>query len=222
MLLDGHNLDGVVAVGDNARQHVHAEFLIGAHTLAVLCHADMALVDEQRLGVRHEVGDFELIRLLRVPHLGREDIGLVVLDNTGGVSRDALAFPALPVHTQFVQVAMTHGTRGKRDFPVAALETFQAIRGTLTPIVELADEINLGSIGSPLAEHPTTISSAVQAIVVVGIGKLHEVSRAAGKFGNLVHSVLMAPVDGVAVRLQPGVIVDNRKILFLPHNRSIL
>ena len=61
----------------------------------------------------------------------------------------------------------------------------------------------------------------MQPIVVIGVGKLHEVSRAAGELGYLVHSVLVASVDSIAVGLQPGVIIDDRKILFLSHNRAL-
>ena len=64
MFLDGHNLDGVITVGDDARQHVHTEFLVSADALAVLGHANVALIDQQRLGVGHKVLDLELIGLL--------------------------------------------------------------------------------------------------------------------------------------------------------------
>ena len=47
MLLYRHNLDGIIAVLDNARQHVHAELLIGANSLTVLRHADVALINQQ-------------------------------------------------------------------------------------------------------------------------------------------------------------------------------
>ena len=222
MLLDGHDLDGIVAVGNDARQYVHTEFLIGTHTLAVLRHADVALVDEQRARVGHKVLDLELVGLFGCPHLGREDVGLLVLNHARGIGRDALAFSALPVHAQLVQVAVVHGALGQNDFPIAVVQPFQLVGGTLAPVIELADQINLSRIGGPFTEHPVAVGRAVQAIVVVGVGKLDQIARTARELGYLVHSILMPPVDGVAVRLQPRVIVDNRKILFLPHFRSVL
>ena len=46
MLLQSHDLDGVVAEFLNARKDIPAEFLEGAHFLLFCCHADVALVDE--------------------------------------------------------------------------------------------------------------------------------------------------------------------------------
>ena len=69
VFLNRHNLDGVIAVFFDARQHVDAEFLIGAYAFLVLAHADVAFVDEQRVGLGLEVGDLEFVRARRLPHL---------------------------------------------------------------------------------------------------------------------------------------------------------
>ena len=45
MFLDCHNLDCVITVGSDARQHVLTEFIVGAHTLTVLRHTYVALID---------------------------------------------------------------------------------------------------------------------------------------------------------------------------------
>ena len=154
--------------------------------------------------------------------MGREDVGLLVLNHTCGIGWDAFSLPTLPVDAKFVQVTMTHGTLGQFNLPVAIFQTFHLIGGTFTPIVELPDEINVGSIGGPFTEHPTAILCTVQTIVVISVSKLHKLAGSACKFGYLVHSILMAPVDSLTVGFQPRVIVDNRKILFLSHNRSVL
>ena len=221
MLLDGHNLDGVIAVGDDARQHVDAELLIGTHTLAVLSHANVALIDEQGLNIRCKLLDLELIGSLGRPHLGRENVSLLILNHSGGVCRNALAFPTLPVDTQLVQVAVAHCALGQHNLPVAVLETLEAIGSTLAPIVELAHEIDFGRIGCPFAEYPA-LACAVQAIIVISVGKLHKITRATRQLFYLVHSVLMTSIDGVAIRLQPGIIIDDCKILSLSHNGQLL
>ena len=87
---------------------------------------------------------------------------------------------------------------------------------------ELADEINLGSIRGPFTENPAAIGCAVQAIVVVGVSKLHKVTRATRELVNLVHCILVTTIDGLAIGLQPWVIIDDRKVLFLPHNSSVI
>lgn len=48
MLLQGHDLDGVVAQLADARQHGHAEVQVAVHTRLLTGHANVALVDTQR------------------------------------------------------------------------------------------------------------------------------------------------------------------------------
>ena len=112
---------------------------------------------------------------------------------------------------------MVQGTLGQHDFPIAVVKAFETVGGTLAPVIELPDEINLGSIGRPFTEDPPASGGVMQAIIVVGVGKLHKVARATSELGDLVHSILVATVDGFTVRLQPRVIVDDCKILFLSH-----
>ena len=44
MLLDSHNLNGIVAVGMNTRKHIFAEFFIRTHLFGILTHAYVALI----------------------------------------------------------------------------------------------------------------------------------------------------------------------------------
>ena len=69
MLLYRHYLYGVVAVGGDARQHVLAELVVRAHTLALLRHAYVAFVYQQRLRVGTESVNGPAVRFLRLPHL---------------------------------------------------------------------------------------------------------------------------------------------------------
>ncbi len=48
MLLQGHDLDGVVAQLADAWQHGHAEVQVAVHARLLTGHADVALVDAQR------------------------------------------------------------------------------------------------------------------------------------------------------------------------------
>ncbi len=70
MLLNGHDLDGVVAVGRYARQGFRAELLIASHLFLLLCHADMAFVDKQRIHIGAEILHPEFIWVLRSIYLG--------------------------------------------------------------------------------------------------------------------------------------------------------
>ena len=70
VFLNGHDLDGIVSVLHYARKNVFAEFFVSTHALFVLSHTDMAFIDEQRVGFRLEVLDFELVFSCRFPDLG--------------------------------------------------------------------------------------------------------------------------------------------------------
>lgn len=48
VLLQGHDLDGIVAQLADARQHGHAEVQVAVHARLLTGHADVALVDAQR------------------------------------------------------------------------------------------------------------------------------------------------------------------------------
>jgi hypothetical protein len=69
MLLDGHQLKAIVAIGYNPRKHIQAKLIICAHLFGVLTHADMAFVDEKRVLVGAKTFFLELIGLGRVPYL---------------------------------------------------------------------------------------------------------------------------------------------------------
>ena len=89
MLGYGHHLNGVVAVFLDARQDVVLELGIGAHFLGILCHADVAFVDEERVGVGLEVLFLELIGLCWRPDLCGEYLCHFVLYHAVGVGRYA-------------------------------------------------------------------------------------------------------------------------------------
>ena len=48
VLLQGHDLDGIVAQLADARQHGHTEVQVAVHARLLTGHADVALVDAQR------------------------------------------------------------------------------------------------------------------------------------------------------------------------------
>ena len=102
MLLNGHNLDSVISQVDDAWQHLGAEFIIGANRLLLLRHADVALIDEQRVAAWLETACAPLIGLLGRPHLSGKDMGRGVLHHARGVGRDALALASAPVHDELV------------------------------------------------------------------------------------------------------------------------
>ena len=70
MLLNRHDLDAVVAVFDDARQHFFAKLHVSADFFRVLTHSDVTFIDEQRRFRGSERAFFPPIRLFGLPNLG--------------------------------------------------------------------------------------------------------------------------------------------------------
>ena len=174
MLLDSHYLDAVVAIGNDSWQHILLKLSICAHLLSVLRHTDVAFVDE-------EWGSGWLESLLLpcvwfcVPYLCREYLCLLVLHHSLCPSRNTLAVSAVPINVHFIKVAMLHSLSRQFELPVfGALYALCSILVALLPIVEIAYEIDVGSVRSPLAKHPSSTSSFVKSEIFVAISKIRE------------------------------------------------
>ena len=155
MLLDGHHLDGIVAVGLDARQHLVLKFAVGAHLLGILSHTYVTLIDEQRGTVGLEGFLLEHIRMFGIPHLCREYLGLLVLHHALTPGWDALSFAAVPLDLHLIQVTMLNGLFREFEFPVAcSLDALALVSRSLLPVVEVAHEEDLRGIGCPFAEYP--------------------------------------------------------------------
>ena len=97
----------------------------------------MALIDEQRSGVRLEGLLLPLVRL-RTPYLRRENLGLLMLNHTVSPCRDTLAFSTFPVHLHLEEVAVLHCLFREFQLPVAgALDTLSTILRAFLPAVEI-------------------------------------------------------------------------------------
>ena len=159
VLLDSHNLNGIVTVSLYAWQNVLFELSVSADLLSILCHTDMAFIDEQRIDVRLEVVIIPLEGLFRIPDLCGEDFGLFVLHNTRCPSGNTLAAAAVPVNLHLEEVAVLHCLLRQVDFPVAGTRNLlEAIRFFFLPAIEIANQEDSGSIWCPLTENPTIIS----------------------------------------------------------------
>ena len=174
MLLNGHYLNAVIAVLDNAREHILTELIVGAHLLGILRHTHVAFINQKRVFAGLKLFSLKHIGVFRSPHLCAENMCLLVLDGTGAICRNTLALSAFPVDRQLVKVAMTQGFAGKFQLPVAAItESLKLILRHFLPVVALSDEENAGSIRSPFAEHPLSWS-AMKSEIQMSAGKIHE------------------------------------------------
>ena len=214
MLFDSHNLYAVVTVCLNARQHVLAELVVCAHLLCILRHAYMALVYEQRRLVRLERLLLPFVRL-RVPHLRREYLCILVLHNACSPSRDAFAHAAVPVYVHLEEVTVLHCLCGQFQLPVASLvDAFCFIFFVFFPIVEVAHKVDFLCVRCPLAEHPSTCS-LVQAIIFVSVGKICQLCLSIiGQYIQFPQGVFVSAAYSVLVRLQIGVVLHKSDVLY--------
>ena len=210
MLLYGHNLDAVITVGGNARQHILTELVVRAYLFGILCHADVAFIYQQGRGVRTESLLLPHVRLLRCPNLRAENLRLVVLHHPAAPRGNAFAASSVPMHLQFIQVAMLERTGAELDFPVSrALDTLQLILGRLFPVVEIAYQVNLRCVGRPFAEHPAR-GRAVQSKIQISSGEVRQSGFSAlRQLADFVQGVLMPSGDGRFEVFQPRVVFHD-------------
>ena len=211
MLLNGHDLDAVISCFDYAGQHPLTELVEGAHALLVLRHADVTLVDEQRVAAWTERLLPPLISgYMRIPHLSAEDSRSRILHHALGKGRDALAATTVPLHQHLIVLAVAESLIGQRHLPVAmGIETRQTIFVTTLPVVEIAHQPDGRGVGSPLAEHPAVVG-AMEAIPEMAVGKLSQ--RALSLLRQCLQAlavVVISSFDGSLVRFQPGVVLDE-------------
>ena len=215
MLLNRHYLDGVISVGGDARQNVLAELAVGADPFALLGHADMAFVDHQRARVGLELLDFPFIGMLGCPHLCREQLGILVLDNAPGVGGNAFAAAAGPFdyHLVVLSVVDVAGTQSRLPDAVGAGQTPQLELLHRLPVAEIAYESYGGCAGSPFAENPSAALGAVEPEIFMGIGEFGQRTTGLSQFALFVDDVVVAALDGSLEGLEPRVVFYDFKIL---------
>ena len=155
MLLYRHQLDGVVAQVQDARNDIVREFPVGTDSLPVLCHADMRLVDQR--GFRlffHKLRVCPRICFLRVPYPRTQRMALFVHAHPGAVCRQALK-PVLSLpDPQLGILAVLQGVLSlQRNFPYAVVPACQRMAFPV-PVVEVADQAHFIRTGHPFPEYP--------------------------------------------------------------------
>ena len=204
MLLDGHHLNGVVAVGLHARQHILPKLSVCPHLLGILSHADMALVDEQRRLLGLEAGLLPHVGNLRIPYLCGENLRLFVLHNTPAPGRNTLALATVPLHLHLVELTVLQVLVLQFQLPVAgALYALALVFLILLPVIEVADEVYFRCVRCPLTEHPAARQLVQSEVHVTG----SEVAQCALAFLRqlryLPQGMVVAAADGSLEGLQP-------------------
>ena len=204
MFLDSHDLDTVVSILNNARQHIVLEFGIGAHLFGILSHSYMALINEQRILLRLEVLLLELIFLFWIPHLGREYLRIVVLNYTTAPSWNTFSLTTVPVDLHLIELTVLQGFLGKFQFPVVRTSyTFTAVFLILLPIVKIANQIDVGRIRCPLTEHPSLCQFVESEIKMTRCEIRQFLLAIVGQLIQLPQGMIVTSANGVLKGFQP-------------------
>ena len=166
MLLQGHDLQDVIAQVSNLGQHVTAEVLEAGDLLRLGAHADVAFIN-QGMGTLPCPAMAPDIGLRRIPDLGAEDLRLRILDAAGRIGWQTLRSTAGPFDEDLVQGPVMQQHRGNAELPVPVADGFEGPAPGPVPVVAIADEIDARCIGRPFAEHPGAVRFPVQAVIQV-------------------------------------------------------
>ena len=209
MFLNRHDLDAVVSCFDDAGQDVILEFGVSADFFGVLRHTDMTFINEQRACVDFETVVVPNVRMFGCPDLRRKNFCLVVLNDTLRPSGDAFAFAVIPAHIHFVKVAVFELVGGQFKFPVTVFEFLATISLVFLPTVEVADQINIGSVRSPFAENPT-VGCFMKPEVEVTVGEIGQSLFAVlSELSNFPERVVVTAANSLLVRFEPSVLFDQ-------------
>ena len=215
MLLESHYLERVISEVGDLRKHVGTELLECSHLLLLRSHADMAFVDQRMLALSR----LRILPLVRnsIPHLGAESLGHRILDSPCGIGRKPFRSASLPLYVKLVEHSVLKEHRRQHDLPVSASERLHGICLCPFPVVELSDQIYLGRIRSPLAEHPVPLVVTVHPIEHMVVHALAQGSVHRHPLLE-VHDHLMPSIDDILVRHQPLIVVINHfLLLFCAH-----
>ena len=210
MLLNGHNLNAVISVCLDTGQHVLTKLVVRAHLLCVLRHTDVAFIYKQRRLCRLKRLLLPFILLLRIPYLCGEYLCLLVLHHAVTPCRYSFAMTAVPIDVHLVEVAMLDGLSRELQLPVAMLvKALCLILVRFLPSVEVANEINLCGVRSPLTEHPSACG-LMQSVIFVSVGKIGKVLLAVVcQVVKFPQRMIMTSLYSVLVRLQVSVILHQ-------------
>ena len=216
MFLDSHNLDAVIAVGDDTRKYVVLELCICAHLLCIFAHSYVALVDEQRTLVRLESLFLPNVRLLGCPYLSRENLCVLVLNDTTNPRRDALALATVPLYVHLEEVAVLHCLLRQFQLPVScSFDTLGTICLILLPVVEVAYKIDVCSVRCPLTEYPSSARSLVKSVILMTVSKVRQRDfTVMCQLVNLPNGVLVTSTNSIFKRLQPTVVLHKTDVFW--------
>ena len=197
------------------RQDVVLELRIGTYLLGILGHTHVALIDEQRVLLGLEVLFLPDVRF-RIPNLSGEYLRIVVLHHAAAPCWDALALATVPLHLHLIELAVLNGLLRELQLPVAS--TLNALAPEfliLRPVVEVADQIDVSSIRSPLTEHPALRKFMKSEIEMTRSKICQFLLSVLCQLVQFPECMVMTSADGTLEGLQPRVVLHQAYMLGL-------
>ena len=215
MLLKSHYLKSIITELSHLRKDIQSELLESTDLLLLRSHTDMALINKRMRSLARLLV-LPYIRFHRIPHLSTETLGMRVLHSSGHICRQSFSSTAFPLDVKLEQGSMIKEHVREHYLPVSASYRLECIYITAFPVVELTDDIYLGSIRRPLAEHPVTLIITMQTIIHMIVHTLAQ--RAVHRHPLLgLKNHFMPAVDHILIRHQPFVIVIDHLFSFCAH-----
>ena len=158
VLLDRHQLDGVIAGFFDAGQDV-ARKLIERRNLRLFgAHADVRFVNQWHIR-GGSCAILPLIWFFRRPHFSCKIMRLGILHDICRIRRDAPTVATLPVDAQFIPLSVLDRPQGKSAVPLSVLGALESKFIPLLPICKIPHENNPCRIWRPLPKYPTLVRS---------------------------------------------------------------
>mmetsp|Transcript_6310 Transcript_6310/g.10708 ORF Transcript_6310/g.10708 Transcript_6310/m.10708 type:complete len:559 (+) Transcript_6310:975-2651(+) len=215
VLLDGHQLDHVVAVLLAAGQVVVGEVAVGAHAPELLSHAHVALVNAQallRLGHGAGVGPHILLRRVPVDAVVEVGVGVLAVEaRPRRVPVHAAAVGRLDVDLVLSVVRDARGAVGlctEEDAPDPEV-VFLAPKLLSVPAVEVSEDGEALGVGGPLAVLDVAVGAQVEAELEVAPGDGSDAPLGVLEGLQPLSELADAQLDVVLVVLQVGVVHDH-------------
>ena len=204
MLLDGHQLHGVVAQLLNPGQHQIRELPVGADPLFLGCHADMRLIDQRRLRLFLLPFPVGPGKGFRIPDLAAEHMGPEILLRPGDAGGDAFEPAPVLFNPQLDVLAVLQRVPSlEQDFPDAVLLLLHRMQ-VVAPSVEIARQIRRVRAGQPFPDNPSRLRP-VNAEIQVSVREIRQGFRVPHQLGSSLQKTVHPQVDFPAVGLQPGI-----------------
>ena len=170
MLLNSHQLKGVIASSYDSGQNIDFEFPVRADTWSFLSHAYMGLIDYRMVITFTWCRIFPLVCSHLIPNLGAEYFGDIILNRTCSVCGDSFSFTTIPPYQKTIKTSLMKDLFSDMEFPIVT-KILKCKFFLRLPVGMFAYKENLRSIGSPLSENPTC-KRFMTAEKIITVGKI--------------------------------------------------